>query len=289
MNKHAFCIIAHKDVEQINILLHILDNLKVDIYLHIDLKSSIVPSDIKTPKYSKLFFVTQHDVRWGDISLVHTELELFRSVIYSSISYERIHLISAQDMPMKSISYILDFFERNDNKQFEFINFSENPKAIRRLQYYWFCTKHMRQGFLFKLIRHSLLLVQKIMHVNRLNKVALAYKYGANWASLTLPAVRYLVSEYPKYQGIFKHSVCADELYKQMLLYRGKFHFSEKGNLRYAKFNGGASPELVSKEKLNELYSNPDVLFARKFDMCESDVIDLVRYHLQRRSENDAL
>lgn len=289
MNKHAFCIIAHKDVEQINILLHILDNLKVDIYLHIDLKSSIVPSDIKTPKYSKLFFVTQHDVRWGDISQVHTELELFRSVIYSSISYERIHLISAQDMPMKSISYILDFFERNDNKQFEFINFSENPKAIRRLQYYWFCTKHMRQGFLFKLIRHSLLLVQKIMHVNRLNKVALAYKYGANWASLTLPAVRYLVSEYPKYQGIFKHSVCADELYKQMLLWRGKFHFSEKGNLRYAKFNGGASPELVSKEKLNELYSNPDVLFARKFDMCESDVIDLVRYHLQRRSENDAL
>lgn len=289
MNKHAFCIIAHKDVEQINILLHILDNLKVDIYLHIDKKSSIVPSDIKTPKYSKLFFVTQHDVRWGDISQVHTELELFRSVIYSSISYERIHLISAQDMPMKSISYILDFFERNDNKQFEFINFSENPKAIRRLQYYWFCTKHMRQGFLFKLIRHSLLLVQKIMHVNRLNKVALAYKYGANWASLTLPAVRYLVSEYPKYQSIFKHSVCADELYKQMLLWRGKFHFSEKGNLRYAKFNGGASPELVSKEKLNELYSNPDVLFARKFDMCESDVIDLVRYHLQRRSENDAL
>lgn len=289
MNKHAFCIIAHKDVEQINILLHILDNLKVDIYLHIDLKSSIVPSDIKTPKYSKLFFVTQHDVRWGDISQVHTELELFRSVIYSSISYERIHLISAQDMPMKSISYILDFFERNDNKQFEFINFSENPKAIRRLQYYWFCTKHMRQGFLFKLIRHSLLLIQKIMHVNRLNKVALAYKYGANWASLTLPAVRYLVSEYPKYQGIFKHSVCADELYKQMLLWRGKFHFSEKGNLRYAKFNGGASPELVSKKKLNELYSNPDVLFARKFDMCESDVIDLVRYHLQRRSENDAL
>lgn len=288
MNKHAFCIMAHKDVEQINILLHILDHLKVDIYLHIDLKSSIVPSDIITPKYSKLFFVTQHDVRWGDISQVHTEMELFQSVMYSSITYERIHLISAQDMPMKSISYILDFFERNDNKQFEFINFSENPKEIRRLQYYWFCTRHMRQGFFFKLIRHSLLLVQKIMHVNRLNKIALAYKYGANWASLSLSAVRYLVSEYPKYQGIFKHSVCADELYKQMLLWGGKFHFSEKGNLRYAKFDG-ASPKLVSREMLNELYSNPDVLFARKFDMCESDVIDLVRCHFQTIAENDVL
>lgn len=38
---------AHKDVEQINILLHILVHLKVDIYLHIDLKSSIAPSDFK--------------------------------------------------------------------------------------------------------------------------------------------------------------------------------------------------------------------------------------------------
>lgn len=47
INKHAFCIIAHKDVEQINILLHILVHLKIDIYLHIDLKSSIAPSDFK--------------------------------------------------------------------------------------------------------------------------------------------------------------------------------------------------------------------------------------------------
>ena len=70
--------------------------------------------------------------------------------------------------------------------------------------------------------------------------------------------------------------------------YGGKFHFSEKGNLRYAKFDG-ASPKLVSREMLNELYSNPDVLFARKFDMCESDVIYLVRCHFQTIAENDVL
>lgn len=69
------------------------------------------------------------------------------------------------------------------------------------------------------------------MHVNRLNKIALAYKYGANWASLSLSAVRYLVSEYPKYQGIFKHSVCADELYKQMLLWGGQISLLGKGKL----------------------------------------------------------
>lgn len=31
------------------------------------------------------------------------------------------------------------------------------------------------------------------------------------------------------------------------------------------------------------------VLFARKFDMCESDVIDFVGYHLQRSAAIDTL
>lgn len=235
MGKHAFCIMAHKDVEQINNLLSLLDHPMVDIYLHLDKKSSIVPSEVVTPKYSKLFFVNRHDVRWGDISIVETELELFQEVVNSKINYVRIHLLSAQDMPVKNITYILHYFEREDNKKVEFINYSENPKEIRRLQYYWFCTKHMRQGLIFKLIRHSLLLIQKILHINRLNDVSLAYKYGSEWVSLSLAAVKYLMSEYPKYQGIFKHSVCADELYKQMLLWGGQIPNVRKRELALCK------------------------------------------------------
>ena len=231
MNKHAFCIMAHKDVLQINFLLHILDNLKVDIYLHIDLKSSIVPSDIKTPKYSKLFFVTQHDVRWGDISLVESEMDLFKAVLDSKIEYDRIHLISAQDLPMKTIPYILEYFAKPENKDIEFLDFSENPDAIKRLQYYWFCTKHMRNGVLYKIIRHFLLLLQKITHVDRLRNAPLVFKCGSEWVSLTHKAVHYLVSEYPKYQGVFKYTVCADELYKQMLLWGGAFSLLGKGKL----------------------------------------------------------
>lgn len=52
----------------------------------------------------------------------------------------------------------------------------------------------------------------------------------------------------------------------------------EKGNLRYAKFNG-SSPELVPMEKLEELFLNPDILYARKFDICQPKVIDAVIAH----------
>lgn len=40
--EHAVCIMAHKNVEQLNILIEILDHERIDIYLHIDTKSNIV-------------------------------------------------------------------------------------------------------------------------------------------------------------------------------------------------------------------------------------------------------
>lgn len=228
MSKHVICIMAHKDVGQINTLLRMIDHPQIDVYLHLDKKSSIMQNDIEHPHYSNLFFVKRHDVRWGDISQVQTELELFRAVVVSHQDYDRIHLISAQDLPMKSMSYLLDYFGKPENKDVEFIRYSDNPAAINRLQYYWFCTKHMRFGLLYKIVRHSMLLLQKIVRINRLKNLPLTYKYGSNWVSLTHHAVRYLVSEYPKYKSVFKHTVCADELYKQMLLWGGNSPFRKR-------------------------------------------------------------
>lgn len=171
---------AHKDVEQINTLLSLLDHPLIDIFLHLDLKSSIMQSGIMSPIHSHLYFVNRHDVRWGDISLVESEMELFKAVLDSKNEYDRIHLISAQDLPMKTIPYILEYFVKPENKDVEFLDYSENLDAIKRLQYYWFCTKHMRNGILYKIIRHSLLLLQKITHVNRLRNAPLVLNMVRN-------------------------------------------------------------------------------------------------------------
>ena len=48
----------------------------------------------------------------------------------------------------------------------------------------------------------------------------------------------------------------------------GQTKFSLKGNLRYAKFVG-ASPEIIHTDKVADLVANPNILFARKFDMEE--------------------
>ena len=122
MCKHAICIMAHKNVEQINTLLSLLDHPLIDIFLHLDFKSSIMQSDIISPSHSHLYFVNRHDVRWGDISLVESELDLFKAVLDSKNDYDRIHLISAQDLPMKSASYILEYFAKSENKNVEFLD-----------------------------------------------------------------------------------------------------------------------------------------------------------------------
>ena len=50
--------------------------------------------------------------------------------------------------------------------------------------------------------------------------------------------------------------------------------FSSKGNLRYAKFVG-ASPEIILADRVADLVANPDILFARKFDiMINRDAVE---------------
>lgn len=54
----------------------------------------------------------------------------------------------------------------------------------------------------------------------------------------------------------------------------GQDNFSFKGNLRYAKFTG-SSPETIHADKVDFLIENPDILFARKFDMIvDRDAVD---------------
>lgn len=219
MKKQAVCIMAHKNIEQLEILLQLLDHPLIDIYLHLDSKSSINPKmDVDCPKFSKLIFVPRHDTRWGDISQVETEMELFRAVYNSGVHYERVHLISGQDLPVKTVDYILEYFEKEENKNKEFISIEKDQVEIRRLKYYWLYTKHMRQGVIYKIIRHGALIVQKVMGINRLKRLPLAYKKGSNWVSLTHSAVNRLVESWPKYAKYFNKTVCCDELYKQMIL-----------------------------------------------------------------------
>lgn len=130
MDKHAYLIIAHSNLKQLQQLLLLLDDPRNDIYIHLDLKSN---SDIKkiTPlhmKYSHCKFCERVNVGWGNVSQLQTEFNLFE--LATQVEHSYYHLISGIDLPLHSQDYIHRYF---NGKNFEYIGYSPSWNVRERL------------------------------------------------------------------------------------------------------------------------------------------------------------
>lgn len=67
-SKHAYLIVAHSEPEILRVLVSLLDDVRNDIYIHIDKKSDIgIFKNVQT-QYSKLIFLENRiDAKWGGI------------------------------------------------------------------------------------------------------------------------------------------------------------------------------------------------------------------------------
>lgn len=63
--KHAFLIMAHKNFNQLTKLLQLLDNPDVEIFLHIDIRSS--KYELPILKYSKIKEIKREKINWGGV------------------------------------------------------------------------------------------------------------------------------------------------------------------------------------------------------------------------------
>lgn len=262
-DKHAYCIMAHGQLHQLQRLLDALDDKRNDIYLHIDKKCNDNVDVLHTQK-SKLIFTRRLDVRWSDISQVDAEICLFQTLLRCDSIYSRVHLISGVDLPLKSQNEIHRFFLNHDGE--EFIDIRTDLSFVKRIKYYHFFVRDRRSNILIDICR-KLLLIPQLFCINRLRNVPLKYAYGWNWCSLTLSAIKEIVNVYMTYRSMFLYSTSSDELYKQMILYTsGKFKISNLGPLRYILFTSASpSPKILTMSDYDDMMKS-DCLFARKFD-----------------------
>ena len=289
--KHAYLIMAHNEPYILERLLKLIDDKRNDIYLHIDKKWHDFDFEYfkKIVNKSNLYFTDRLDVRWGTYRQIECELLLFE-MAHNNGGYSYYHLLSGIDMPLVNQDVIHDYFDKNNGKEFICFDYHNKalPDTIDRIKYFHLFVNNMRNNNLiikviFKIFHKIFLIFQKIFHVNRLKKVPLTIRKGANWVSVTEVVVDYILSKKEMIRKVFSYSVCADEVFLQTIIYNSDLYdkligYKNDDNFaikRYIDWKRG-KPYTFKSEDFNDLI-NSGCFFARKFSIkVDKEIIDKI-------------
>lgn len=290
MNKHAILVGAYKNIEQILECIDLLDD-DFYFYIHIDSKSRISEERInilRTIKNVK-FIEKIYNVNWGGKKFIDILLLLAKEALKDKdIKY--FHTASETDFPLKSSSYIKEFFIENKGKQFLDI-FSlpterwPNGGLDRFNKYNFYDQFNAKTKAGFKII-NILLKIQSFVGVNRnfTSKAPPLYG-GSTWLSLSYSCMEYAVNyadEHPKFMKSLENTFAAEEIYFQTVLMQSPFKNDlVNDNLVYIDwdFRNGNSPAHLDISDLDKLKASQK-LFVRKIFSPTSDTlkIELSKY-----------
>lgn len=278
--KHAYLIIAHGEYNLLNILVNMIDDVRNDIFIHIDKKSPL-PSECITVKKSNIYYVVNRvDVRWGDISQIETELILFEKACTTN-RYDYYHLLSGVDLPIKSQNFIHDFFSEYAGRNFVgYAQYEVNPSPVMK---YHFFTKYYKHNNFLPKVYYSILRICAESMANWLcqRKSYGEWKKGANWVSITDDFCRYLVNRKEFILRRYRYTRCADEYFLQTELWNSSYRSTIyrlddefKGCLRLIDWVRGKPYVWTIHDR--EIIESSNCLFARKFSSREIEIVNWI-------------
>ena len=121
VGKHAFLVMAPGTMRVLHTLMRILDDGRNDIFIHMDAKR-VDGMNIACWLLSVrqgIFLVPRIRVTWGGYSQIACEINLLNSAVAKG-HYSYYHLLSGQDLPIKSQDKIHSFFDSCGNKEGSF-------------------------------------------------------------------------------------------------------------------------------------------------------------------------
>lgn len=294
--KHAFLITAHSNWKQLKLLLKQIDFPDHDIYVHIDAKAKNYPkAELEAvTQYSKVRIYSNFKVYWGGYSLTQAELILFREALNNG-PYDYYHLLSGADLLLVNNQMFDLFFEKHRGR--EFIEFKDeqnehDPEIKRRTKLYHFLQNYRRRfriqwlNNIFIFFERCSLLLQLILHVNRVKNLDWQIKLGSEWASVTNDFVIRMLQEEPKISKLFRWTNCSDELLLQTIAFNcgfmNRMYHNPNGadNLRFIDWvrSKNGSPHtftIADKELLED--ATAGALIARKFSLDkDSEIINYI-------------
>ncbi len=303
---HAYLILTCSTPEKTNIQVKRLQSGNHCFFIHFDQKLRI---DTNDPYYKELAAQTnvvilkkRINVQWGSFRIVEATVGLIREALkHKNVSY--LHLLSGECLTVKSASYISNYFERNNGKEFidNFImpeSSAEHSLTYRRLDKYHFHSYFNPRSpkIKDKLIKNVNSVFRKMQKI--LKKAGIYRRYsghyprlnaGSQWWSLSYGACQYLVTyidQNPKFYERFKYTQVSDEILFQTIIMNSPF--AEKvvnDNLRFLHFGkNGAYAEPLTMEHLGDL-KNENVLFARKFTKDSESLLSFLERYIYRQTK----
>lgn len=302
VSRHAYLIMAHKNPEQVNILLSLLNDGRNDIFLHIDKKAMDTFSpwleEFKASlSHSRLTIVASIACHWGGYSQIQCELNLLKAALEDNGGrvYKFIHLLSGQDLPLKTQDEIHAFFAAHEGQEFIDFYSPHFPDALRsRLCYYHlFESRDVRHNLEAQKLYEAHLQKQVAEGVDRLRHSKVIFYKGANWFSISGTFAQYLVDQEAMIRKQFRFTSCADEIFlqtifmvspfKDSLYYKG-FDDNMISIVRNIDWNRG-NPYVWKYSDLDDLFISPHC-FARKFDMVKDREVVLAIADRIRKSSS---
>lgn len=255
-----------------------LDRDENDIYVHMDLKNKQFDEDDcrNLIKKSGIYFTKRTSVTWGGYSQINSELILLETAT-AHRKYNYYHLLSGQDLPIKSNNEIMNFFKKHQGA--EFVAFDkETFDCDDRVRYFYPLQEMVgrnRKSLLGR-ISSAMTLFQKIAHLKR--NAEIQFQKGPNWFSITDDLARYVIKRKEWINKVFHDSICCDEIFLQTMVINSMFadriyqyagtENTEEAAMRLVDWERGG-PYVFKNEDYSELL-NSNMIFARKFD-CQTD------------------
>lgn len=284
MNKHAFLVIAHKDDYTLETLLTLLDHPNNDIFLHMDLKND----EFKELKYKKklkhsdLISIPRINISWGGYTQIKAEIALLEVALKRKVDYKYYHLLSGEDLPIKSMPFIHDFYEQNFPKNF--VRFEkETFTYTNRVRFYYPLQDLLGRNRFNKIFNKLSIPIQRLLNIKRNTEIE--FQKGTQWFSITEQLVKYILERKVWIEDTFKNTLCGDEIFLQTLIHSSEFRntlFHKKYDndlkaiMRYIDWDRG-NPYIFKLSDFDELIKSP-YLFARKFNSeIDKDIIEKIK------------
>ena len=289
--KQAFVVMAHNKWEMLLRLLERLDDSRFDVWLHID-ADSVVPEEVQKrleSGFSNLKLLQRHKLWWADVSIVDAELSCFGQVLLSGREYSHIHLLSGQDLPLKSNSGIVEFFNAHDGEEFLELTDELTIAHVRCVNVFTrdFGYKNGKSLVAYRLkksLNKTLHALEKMILMHKWYRRDTDFRKGSQWVSITPSLAQLLVQQREQIVQFYKRSFAPDEFFIQTAAWNSGFreHISKLPSRHIVwERKHTPHPRTFTIGDLESLKAS-GACFARKFDNAvDSAIIDQIYEYTQ--------